>query len=115
MALAAWRSEADTRRIDPRYQGANYDANVKAARIVFEVAASKGVKPSQIALSWILHKGHDIVPIPGTKRRTHLEANVAAEAIRLDPIEMQKLDAALAVGSISGTRYADWIMATIDR
>ena len=94
MALAAWRSEADTRRIDPRYQGANYDANVKAARIVFEVAASKGVKPSQIALSWILHKGHDIVPIP---------------------IEMQKLDAALAVGSISGNRYADWVMATIDR
>ena len=64
---------------------------------MFEVAASKDVKPSQIALSWILHKGHDIVPIPGTKRRTHLEANVAADAIRLDPIEMQKLDAALAV------------------
>jgi aryl-alcohol dehydrogenase-like predicted oxidoreductase len=107
--------QGDTRRIDPRYQGENYDANVQAARVVFEIAASKGVKPGQIALAWVLHKGDDIVPIPGTKRRAYLEENVAAEAIDLEPAEMQKLDAALATGTISGNRYPDWVMATIDR
>lgn len=73
------------------------------------------MKPGQIALAWLLHKGEDIVPIPGTKRRSFLEENVAAAAIRLDLAEMQKLDAALVTGTICGNRYADWIMATIDR
>jgi len=107
--------EGDFRRGDPRYQGENYDANVKAAQTVREIAVAKGVKPGQIALAWLLHKGDDIVPIPGTKRRTFLEENVAAADIRLGPAEMQKLDAALVTGKISGNRYADWIMATIDR
>jgi len=107
--------EGDTRRIDPRYQGANYDSNMQAAQIVFDIAASKGVKPGQIALAWLLHKGDDIVPIPGTKRRSYLEENVVAASIRLDAEEMQRLDAALVTGTISGNRYADWIMATIDR
>jgi aryl-alcohol dehydrogenase-like predicted oxidoreductase len=107
--------EGDTRRIDPRYQGENYDANVKAAQIVFDVAATKNAKPAQIALAWLLHRGDDIVPIPGTKRRVYLEANIAAQDIRLDPAEMQLLDAALSSGAIRGNRYADWILATIDR
>jgi aryl-alcohol dehydrogenase-like predicted oxidoreductase len=94
--------EGDTRRIDPRYQGQNYNANVTASRVVFDIAASKSVKPRQIALAWLLHKGDDIVPIPGTKRRSFLEENVAAAAIRLDLAEMQKLDAALVTGTISG-------------
>lgn len=107
--------EGDTRRIDPRYQDTNYDANVKAAEIVFDIAADKGVKPAQIALAWLLHKGNDVVPIPGTKRRTYLEENIAAGAIRLDSRETQTLDTALVTGTVSGNRYADWIMATIDR
>jgi aryl-alcohol dehydrogenase-like predicted oxidoreductase len=107
--------EGDTRRIDPRYQGSNYDANVKAARIVFDVAAARNVMPGQIALAWLLHKGDDIVPIPGTKRRTYLEENVAAGDIRLDAAEMKMLDDVMAPGKVSGKRYADWIMATIDR
>ena len=107
--------EGDYRRTDPRYQGANYDANVEAARIVDEIAAAKQARPAQIALAWILHKGADIAPIPGAKRRTHLEENVAAEAIGLDAAQMRALDDALAPGKISGKRYADWIMATIDR
>src|SRR5208282_2861073 len=90
--------EGDYRRQDPRYQGENFDANLKAGAIVREVAAAKQVKPGQIALAWLLHKGDDIVPIPGTKRRIYLEANVAAEAIRLDPAEMSALDEALAPG-----------------
>ncbi|KAG9612738.1 hypothetical protein KCV01_g1685, partial [Aureobasidium melanogenum] len=107
--------EGDTRRIDPRYQGTNYDTNMAAVRIVTDIAASKGVKPSQVALAWLLHKGDDIVPIPGTKRRSYLEENVAAASIGLDDGEMRVLDHALASGAIQGNRYADWILATIDR
>jgi aryl-alcohol dehydrogenase-like predicted oxidoreductase len=107
--------EGDFRRGDPRYQGGNYDANVKAARIVRDIAAAKHAKPGQIALAWLLHKGGDIVPIPGTKRRQYLEENVAAETVRLDPAQMALLDDSLAPGKVSGQRYADWIMATIDR
>lgn len=108
-------AEGDTRRIDPRYQGTNYDTNAEAARIVFDMAADKGVKPAQIALARLLHKGDNIVPIPGTKRRVYLEANVAAGGVRLDSAEMQELDAALATGTVSGNRYPDFVMATIDR
>jgi aryl-alcohol dehydrogenase-like predicted oxidoreductase len=107
--------EGDYRRADPRYQGANYDANVEAARSVRDIAAAKRAKPAQIALAWILHKGANIAPIPGAKRRTHLEENIAAEAIGLDAAQMKALDDALAPGKVSGRRYADWIMATIDR
>ena len=107
--------EGDYRRMDPRYQGKNFDANIEAARIVREVAAARGAKPGQIALAWLLHKGDDIVPIPGTKRRSYLEENVAAEPIRLDLADMSALDEALAPGKIAGPRYPEWIMATIDR
>lgn len=107
--------EGDFRRTDPRYQGENYDVNVKAARMVHEIAAAKHAQPGQIALAWLLQKGEDIVPIPGTKRRKYLEENVAAETIKLDPSQMKVLDDALAPGKVSGKRYADWIMATIDR
>ena len=107
--------QGDFRRGDPRYQGENYDANVEAARIVRDIAAAKKVKPGQIALAWVLHKGKDIVPIPGTKRRKYLEENVAAEAVKLDPADMTALDQALAPANVSGARYGDTIMATIDR
>ncbi|MBB3310100.1 aryl-alcohol dehydrogenase-like predicted oxidoreductase [Rhizobium sp. BK196] len=107
--------EGDFRRGDPRYQGENYDANVRAAEAVRSVASSLGVKPGQIALAWILHKGSDFVPIPGTKRRTYLEDNIAAAAISLNAEQMKALDVALAPGRVSGKRYNDTIMATIDR
>ncbi|MGH8283058.1 MAG: aldo/keto reductase [Gammaproteobacteria bacterium] len=107
--------EDDFRRGDPRYQGANYDANVKAAQTVRDIAAAKQVKPGQIALAWLLHKGDDIVPIPGTKHRKYLEENIAAANVKLDTQQMQALDAALAPGKISGKRYNDKVMATIDR
>ena len=107
--------EGDFRRTDPRYQGENFDANVKAAKVVFEIATAKNVKPGQVALAWILQKGDFIVPIPGTKRRKYLEENVAAETVQLDPAQMKVLDDALAPGKVSGQRYADWIMATLDR
>lgn len=111
--------EGDYRRNDPRYQGANYDANVEAAAKVRDIAAAKRAKPGQVALAWLLHKGTDfsvdIVPIPGTKRRKYLEENVAAVALKLDAAEMAALDEALAPGKISGPRYPERTMATIDR
>jgi aryl-alcohol dehydrogenase-like predicted oxidoreductase len=107
--------ESDFRRTDPRYLGENYDANEKATRIVRDIATARHAKPGQIALAWLLQKGEDIVPIPGTKRRKYLEENVAAETVKLDAAEMKMLDDALAPGKVSGKRYADWIMATIDR
>jgi aryl-alcohol dehydrogenase-like predicted oxidoreductase len=107
--------ETDFRHNDPRYQGDNYDKNQQAARVVREVAQEKGVKPGQIALAWVLHKGSDIVPIPGTKRRSYLEENVAAASIKLDAAQLQQLDQALAPGVVAGKRYGEANMKTIDR
>jgi aryl-alcohol dehydrogenase-like predicted oxidoreductase len=107
--------EGDFRRGDPRYQGENFDANVRAASAVRELAASKGVAPGQIALAWLLHKGDDIVPIPGTKRRTYLEENVAAADVSLTSGEMAALDAALALETVSGPRYGEKQMSYVDR
>jgi aryl-alcohol dehydrogenase-like predicted oxidoreductase len=105
----------DHRHRDPRYQGANFDANVAAARIVGEVAVRKGAKPGQIAIAWLLARGPDIVPIPGTKRRKYLEENLAAAAVHLDAGDMAALDSALAPDRISGERYNARQMATVDR
>jgi len=105
----------DYRRSDPRYQGANYDANVAAAQTVRDIATAKHAKPGQIALAWLLHKGSSIVPIPGTKRRAYLEENVAAAAIALDPAQMQALDEALAPTKIAGPRYGATMMSMVDR
>jgi aryl-alcohol dehydrogenase-like predicted oxidoreductase len=107
--------EGDYRRGDPRYQGANFDANVRAAQTVRDLASARGAKPGQIALAWLLHRGGDIVPIPGTKRRKYLEENVAAASIHLDAAEMQALDEALAPGKIAGPRDGERMMSTIDR
>src|SRR3982750_3829568 len=87
---------SDFRSHDPRYQGENFDANVRAASAVRDLAARKGVAPGQIALAWLLHKGPDIVPIPGTKRRKYLEENVGAAKVSLSADEMRALDQALA-------------------
>src|SRR4030088_65953 len=88
--------EGDFRRNDPRYQGENFDANVRAASAVREIAQRKGATPGQIALAWLLHKGPDIVPIPGTKRRKYLEENVGAADVSLTAEEMRSLDATLS-------------------
>ena len=107
--------EGDFRRGDPRYQGENFDANVRAASAVTDLAARKGMTAGQIALAWLLHKGPDIVPIPGTKRRKYLEENVAAADVRLTRDEMAALDAALEPGKVSGPRYSEKQQAMVDR
>jgi len=107
--------EGDYRRGDPRYQGENYDANMRAASEVQELARRKRVTSGQIALAWLLHKGDDLAPIPGTKRRKYLEENVAAAEIRLSPAEMAQLGAALPPEKVAGPRYNEHMMATVDR
>ena len=107
--------EGDFRRGDPRYQGENFDANVRAASAVQELAKQKGVAPGQVALAWLLHKGDDIVPIPGTKRRTYLEENIGAADVVLSGADMKSLDAALAPEQVSGPRYNEKAMAQVDR
>ena len=107
--------ETDYRRTDPRYGRANFDANLQAAARVSSIADRKGVKPGQIALAWLLAKGDDIAPIPGTKRRSFLEENVAAVSIALSAQDMDDLDAALPPGSVAGERYTERQMAMVDR
>jgi aryl-alcohol dehydrogenase-like predicted oxidoreductase len=105
----------DWRANDPRFQGENFAANMRAAGTVREIAAQKGGMPAQIALAWLLHKGPDIVPIPGTKRRNYLEENLRAAQVTLAPVEMARLDSALAPEAVAGARYNDRLMAYIDR
>jgi aryl-alcohol dehydrogenase-like predicted oxidoreductase len=107
--------EGDFRRGDPRFQGANYDANVRAASVVQKIAEQKNLKAGQVALAWLLQKGDDIVPIPGTKRRTYLEENVAAVWQKLEPDEIAQLDRALSTEAVSGPRYEARMMAMVDR
>jgi len=107
--------QGDYRRGDPRYQGGNFDANVRAASAVRELAAGRGVTAGQIALAWLLHKGPDIVPIPGSKSRRHLEENAGAAAVSLDAREMATLDRALSPDKVSGPRYNERQMAQVDR
>jgi aryl-alcohol dehydrogenase-like predicted oxidoreductase len=105
----------DFRHNDPRYQGENFDANMRAASVVRDLASRKQATAAQIALAWLLHKGEDVCPIPGTKRRRYLEENVAAAEVRLTAEEMEELDAALSPEKIAGPRYNQRQMAMVDR
>ncbi len=107
--------EGDFRRHDPRYQGAHFDANMRAAAAVQQLAARLGATSGQVALAWLLHKGADIAPIPGTKRRRYLEENLGAAAISLDAGAMAALDAALPPEKVAGPRYSEKQMAMVDR
>ena len=107
--------ENDFRRGDPRFQGANFDANVRAAEVVREIAAAQAATPAQVALAWLLAKGDDVVPIPGTKRRKYLEEDVAAAALELEAGELARLDAALAPERVAGPRYNERHASFVDR
>jgi aryl-alcohol dehydrogenase-like predicted oxidoreductase len=107
--------EGDFRRGDPRFAGPNFDANMRAAATVRELAKRKSATPAQVALAWLLHKGDDIAPIPGTKRRRYLEENVGAAALTLSPAEISELDRALAPEKVAGPRYNERLMSLVDR
>jgi aryl-alcohol dehydrogenase-like predicted oxidoreductase len=119
LAGSARRSEeyppTDWRFSDPRMKGENFDVNMRAASVVRELAAEKGAAPAQIAISWLLNKGDDIVPIPCTKRRTYLEENLGAVALTLSPAEIERLDLSLAPSAVAGPRYNERLMPYIDR
>jgi aryl-alcohol dehydrogenase-like predicted oxidoreductase len=104
--------EGDYRRNDPRFQGANFDANQRIAGVVQELAQRKGATPGQVALAWLLGRGGDVVPIPGTKRRSYLEENLGAAELALTAEEAARLD---AVVPAAGPRYGEAMMAFVDR
>jgi aryl-alcohol dehydrogenase-like predicted oxidoreductase len=103
----------DYRRKSPRFQGENFQKNLDLLASIEELAQQKGVTPSQLALAWVLHRGDDIVPIPGTKHVKYLEENVAALDITLSDDEMRRIDAIAPKGIAAGERYPD--MSTVNR
>jgi aryl-alcohol dehydrogenase-like predicted oxidoreductase len=105
--------EGDFRKNHPRMQEDNFETNRELAERVKALAAEKGCTPAQLALAWVLSRGDDVVPIPGTKRRTYLEENAAATQITLSDEELQQLDEAFPPGAAAGERYAD--MSSIGR
>jgi len=107
-------AENDRRRAHPRFQGDNLAANVKLAEAVAAAAQRKGCTPAQIALAWLLHKGQDIVPIPGTRRSDHLEANAASADIVLSAADITALEAACPLGAAKGTRYPAGAMSKLN-
>ncbi len=104
----------DFRRILPRFKGEALDHNLALVRTLETLAAQRQCTTSQLALAWILAKGDDIVPIPGTKRRTYLESNAAAVDIVLSAGEVAALDAAFPVGAAAGARYPADVMKFVD-
>jgi aryl-alcohol dehydrogenase-like predicted oxidoreductase len=97
----------DFRRTHPRFQGENFAHNWEIVERLKPIAADKGVTTAQLALAWVLHRGDDIVPIPGTKQRGYLEENVAAAEVELTPEDLAKIDEAAPPGVTAGDRYAD--------
>jgi aryl-alcohol dehydrogenase-like predicted oxidoreductase len=97
----------DFRRSSPRFQGENFERNLELVRHVEGLARKKGCKPSQLALAWLLARGRDVIPIPGTKRVKYLEENVDALHVALDDAEMREIEAIFPIGAASGPRYAD--------
>jgi aryl-alcohol dehydrogenase-like predicted oxidoreductase len=103
----------DFRRHNPRFQGENFDRNLETVVRVEQIATEKGCTPAQLALAWVLAQSPDIVPIPGTKRSTYLDENLAAATIELSDEDMRRIDEVAPRGATSGDRYPN--MSTINR
>ncbi|MFP5247630.1 MAG: aldo/keto reductase, partial [Thermoanaerobaculia bacterium] len=104
---------SDFRRRAPRFQGENFQKNLDLVAHIERLAREKGVTPSQLALAWVLHRGEDIVPIPGTKHVRYLEENVRAAEITLSEDELRRIDEIAPMGVAAGARYPD--MSTVNR
>lgn len=104
----------DTRRNHPRFQGEAFQRNLDLVREIGTMAADKGCTPAQLALAWVLAQGEDIVPIPGTKRRSYLEDNLAALDVELNTADLARIDEVLPPGAASGTRYPAATMASVN-
>jgi aryl-alcohol dehydrogenase-like predicted oxidoreductase len=105
--------EDDFRRDNPRFQGERFARNMAIVDAVRAVAEGRGATPAQVALAWVLLRGDDVVPIPGTKRRAYLEQNAAASEVRLSDGDVRRLEDAAPVGATAGDRYPD--MSSVDR
>jgi aryl-alcohol dehydrogenase-like predicted oxidoreductase len=105
--------QGDFRRRGPRFTGENLEANKKLAAKVAEIAEEKQIAPAQLALAWVLAQGEDLVPIPGTKRRTYLEQNAAAVDVELTAEDLRRIDAELP--PVAGERYDDAGMSSVNR
>ena len=108
-------AEGDYRRNSPRFAGGNLSHNLSLVDRLTEMAAGKKVRPAQLALAWLLARGQDIFPIPGTKRVSRLEENVEALQVPLTPDEVARLDSAFPVGAAAGTRYPEQAMKAVHR
>ncbi|WP_010164021.1 aldo/keto reductase [Sphingomonas sp. PAMC 26617] len=106
--------EGDTRRNHPRFHGEAFAKNLALADAIADMARDKGCTPAQLALAWVLAQGDDIVPIPGTKRRTYLEQNLDALDVELSADDLARIDAILPPGAATGTRYAAPQMAALN-
>lgn len=104
----------DVRRNHPRFQGDNFDRNLRIVQTVRRLADHKGCTAAQLALAWLLHQGEDVVPIPGTKRRTYLRENVSAVNVQLTAEDCAELARELPAGA-AGDRYPSQAMALLDR
>jgi aryl-alcohol dehydrogenase-like predicted oxidoreductase len=104
----------DYRRTSPRFQGANFQKNLDLVLVLERLANAKGVSAAQLALAWVLAQGPDIVPIPGTKRRTYLAENIGALNISLSADELQRIAQAMPVGAAAGMRYPARTMHTVN-
>jgi aryl-alcohol dehydrogenase-like predicted oxidoreductase len=100
------------RRISPRFAAENMQRNLKVVDRIKEIASEKGITPSQLALAWVLAQGRDIAPIPGTKRRTYLEENVAAVNVQLSKSDLARIEEVAPRGFAAGGRYHD--MSTVN-
>jgi aryl-alcohol dehydrogenase-like predicted oxidoreductase len=103
----------DYRRHAPRFKGENFQKNLDLVASIEELAREKGVTPSQLALAWVLHRGDDIVPIPGTKHVKYLEENVGALDVKLSEDELRRIDDVAPKGAAAGERYPD--MSSVNR
>lgn len=104
----------DYRRHSPRFQGENFARNLELVARVTDIAARIGCTPGQLALAWVLAQGNDIVPIPGTKRRTWLDENVAAASITLTASQLAELEAVFPTGAAAGLRYPEAMMGSVN-
>jgi len=105
----------DFRRYSPRFQGENFTRNLALVEHLSQVARQKGVTAGQLALAWVMSRGDDVIPIPGTKRRTYLEENVAAGDLAFTADELAKIDAIAPRGAAAGERYPAAAMASVNR
>ena len=106
--------ENDYRRTSPRFKGENFQRNLALVKRVEEIALEKKCSPAQLALAWVLAQGHDIVPIPGTKRRKYLQENVGTLDVALTNKDLARIDEVAPHQAVAGARYPDWAMEMVN-